>query len=115
MTASGANLQECASVTHKDYRDVSHCNFSIDAFQLIYHHGKHLSPRPSAVLFFYYGDSLLVDFGGKKKLTQILLYLVAFLEEHIKTWCSGALQYWVAFGVYPEREWRRNSYVFGVW
>lgn len=51
MTASGANLQESASVTRKDYRDVSHCNFSIDAFQLIYHHKKHLSPSPCCIVF----------------------------------------------------------------
>lgn len=50
-----------------------------------------------AVLFFYYGDTLLVDLGRKKKLTQILLYLLAFAEGHIKTWCSGALQCWTAF------------------
>lgn len=67
MTANGANLQEYVSVSHKEFRDVSHCNFSIDAFQLIYHHRKHLGPSPrSAVSFFYYGDTLLADLGEKK-------------------------------------------------
>lgn len=110
MTASRANLQECASVAHKDYRDVSHCNFSIDAFQLIYHHRKHLSPSPSAFLLCWY---LTCWFWGGKKLTQILLYLLAFTEGHIKTWCSGALQCLAASDMYPESGWRRNRYVFG--
>lgn len=65
MTATGANLLECASVTHKDYRGISHSSFSIDAFQLIYHHRKHLTPSPSAASFFRYGDTLLIDSGGK--------------------------------------------------
>lgn len=74
---------------------------------------KNIWALAHAVLFFYYGDTLLVDLRGKKKLTQILLYLLAFAEGHIKTWCSGALQCWTALGVYPESEWRRNRYVFG--
>lgn len=67
MTANGANLREYAAGSHIEFRDVSHCNFSIDAFQLIYHPKKHLGPSPrSAVSFFYYGDTLLVDLGKKK-------------------------------------------------
>lgn len=67
MTANEANLQEYVSVSHKEFRDVSNCNFSIDAFQLIYHHWKHLGPSPrSAVSFFYYGDTLPADLGKKK-------------------------------------------------
>lgn len=67
MTANEANLQEYASVSHKEFRDVFHCNFIIDAFQLIYHHRKHLGSIPrSAVSFFYYGGTLIVDLGKKK-------------------------------------------------
>jgi len=66
MTAKEANLWEYASVSHKEFRDVSHSNFSIDAFRLIYHHKKHLGPSPrSGVSFFYYDDTLLIDLGKK--------------------------------------------------
>lgn len=66
-----------------------------------------------AQVLFYYADTLLVDLGGKNKLTQKLLYLLAFTEGHTKTCCSGALQCWAAFCMCPESGWRRNRYVFG--
>lgn len=66
MTANGANLWEYASVSDKKFRNFDRCNFSIDAFQLISHHRKRLGPSPrSAVSFFYYGDTLLVNLGKK--------------------------------------------------
>lgn len=43
-------------------------------------------------MLFYCADTLLVDLGGKRKLTQILLYLLAF-NVHKDTLKHGALEH----------------------
>lgn len=66
MIANRTHLQNYNLASHKEIRDVFHCNFNVGAFWLIYHHKKYLGSSPrSAVSFFFYSGTLLVDLENK--------------------------------------------------